>query len=83
MMHGSSVSAGCVAIGDQAIEEVFVLAADLGICPGSCLFSPLDFRVDPSPSGLEDQPARVQELHDRIRDAPRELPSRAAPAAPS
>lgn len=83
MIHGNSVSIGCVAIGDEAIEEVFVLAADVGISRVSCIFSPVDFRVDPSPPGLGDQPAWVQELHGRIRDALGELPSRAAPAGPS
>jgi hypothetical protein len=31
MIHGSDVSVGCVAMGDEAIEELFVLAARVGI----------------------------------------------------
>ncbi|TMA76466.1 MAG: hypothetical protein E6J72_16840 [Deltaproteobacteria bacterium] len=30
MIHGGSMSSGCVAIGDEAAEELFVLAADAG-----------------------------------------------------
>jgi hypothetical protein len=31
-VHGRAVSIGCVALGDPAIEELFVLAADTGGC---------------------------------------------------
>ena len=31
MIHGKSVSVGCVAVGDEAAEDLFVLAADTGI----------------------------------------------------
>jgi len=31
MIHGSDVSIGCVAVGDVAIEELFVLVAKVGI----------------------------------------------------
>ncbi|MEI9865733.1 MAG: hypothetical protein WDN00_14505 [Limisphaerales bacterium] len=31
MIHGSSVSVGCLAMGDEAAEDLFVLAADVGL----------------------------------------------------
>jgi hypothetical protein len=44
MIHGSNQSIGCIAIGDQAIEDLFVLAADVGLSKITVLISPLDFR---------------------------------------
>ena len=44
MIHGKQVSIGCLAIGDQAIEELFVLAADTGLSNITVILSPLDFR---------------------------------------
>ena len=54
MIHGSDVSIGCLAIGDAAIEEVFVLTARTGVsrvevllCPG---LSPQTFAcIDATP----------------------------------
>lgn len=31
MIHGSDVSIGCLAVGDRAIEDLFILTADVGI----------------------------------------------------
>jgi murein L,D-transpeptidase YafK len=44
MIHGSSVSIGCLAMGNEAIEELFVLAADTGIKRIKVILSPVDFR---------------------------------------
>jgi len=43
-VHGGEVSAGCLAVGDQAIEELFVIAAKAGIENTSITISPVDFR---------------------------------------
>lgn len=40
MIHGKSVSIGCIAIGDLAIEELFVLAAESGFTQWNVLLSP-------------------------------------------
>jgi murein L,D-transpeptidase YafK len=42
-IHGSAVSIGCIALGDTAIEEVFVMAA-LSDRPVPILIAPRDFR---------------------------------------
>jgi TPR repeat protein len=44
MIHGDRVSAGCLPIGDEAIEEVFALATTVGIESLSVIVAPLDFR---------------------------------------
>jgi hypothetical protein len=43
-LHGKDVSAGCLAIGDAAIEELFVLVARTGIERVAVLLAPYDFR---------------------------------------
>lgn len=44
MIHGGSSSIGCLAIGDEAAEELFVLAADAGWEDAVVVVSPVDFR---------------------------------------
>ena len=44
MIHGGAGSAGCLAVGDEAAEELFVLAADAGWKDAVVVVSPVDFR---------------------------------------
>lgn len=44
MIHGKNVSAGCLAMGDAAAEELFVLAAEVGIRNTKVVIAPTDFR---------------------------------------
>jgi murein L,D-transpeptidase YafK len=39
-IHGRAVSIGCLAMGDEAIEELFVLAADTGLARTRVVISP-------------------------------------------
>ena len=43
-IHGSDVSIGCLAVGDPAIEELFVLAARIGMERVKVVVAPWDFR---------------------------------------
>jgi murein L,D-transpeptidase YafK len=45
MIHGSNVSIGCIAVGNEASEELFVLAAIVGKEWVKVIISPVDFRV--------------------------------------
>lgn len=45
MIHGTSHSIGCVAVGNAAAEELFVLAARVGKEHVRILISPTDFRI--------------------------------------
>jgi hypothetical protein len=79
MIHGSTCSVGCLAMGDEAAEDLFVLAALTGIENIALVFSPIDFRERP----LADMPGSrpwIPELYESIRralgpyPAPREKP---------
>ena len=45
MIHGGAVSIGCLAMGDEAVEDLFVLAADAGIKNITVILAPVDFRA--------------------------------------
>lgn len=45
MIHGKAKSIGCLAMGDEAAEDLFVLAADTGISNITVILSPVDFRA--------------------------------------
>jgi hypothetical protein len=44
MIHGTSASVGCLAVGNQAAEDLFILAALVGKDQVTILISPTDFR---------------------------------------
>lgn len=46
-IHGKSVSVGCLAMGDAAVEEIFVLVADIGRSNVDVVIAPSDPRVAP------------------------------------
>lgn len=46
MIHGGEASRGCLAIGDEAAEDVFILAALTGVENITVVLSPIDFRKD-------------------------------------
>lgn len=43
-IHGKALSIGCLAMGDEAIEELFILAADIGITNIDIVIAPRDPR---------------------------------------
>ena len=63
MIHGSTASIGCLAMGDPAAEELFVLAARAGIANIRVLISPVDLRRRPAPGPGPNTPAWVPELY--------------------
>ena len=46
-IHGKAVSIGCLAMGDTTIEELFVMAADVGVSNVHIAIAPTDPRVLP------------------------------------
>ncbi len=75
MIHGSWYSEGCLAVGDTAAEDLFVLAADTRIRNVRVVITPFDFRISPVEVGSvtdSDQPKWVGELY---ADLSRELAS--------
>jgi len=53
-IHGSSVSAGCLAMSDPVAEEIFTLVAQSGLENASIILSPVDMRHKPPPNPLDD-----------------------------
>ncbi|HWL52781.1 MAG TPA: L,D-transpeptidase family protein [Chthoniobacteraceae bacterium] len=74
MIHGKAVSIGCLAMGDPAAEELFVLAARSGIENVEVIIAPVDFRVRALPEKLAATlPPWTRELYDDLRKALAEL----------
>ena len=68
MIHGANCSIGCLAMGDPASEELFVLAADTGLPNIRVILSPVDFRVSELPPNFaEKQPSWVRKRYAEIR----------------
>lgn len=76
MIHGSDVSIGCVAIGDEASEDLFVLAADTGMDNIKVILSPCDFRK----TKLSGKDLELQKWTDKLyNEITRELKSLPSP----
>ena len=67
MIHGNDCSIGCLAMGDEAAEDLFVLAALTGIDNVGILLSPLDFRRRDLPADMPPVPSWTPELYESIR----------------
>jgi hypothetical protein len=74
MIHGGSMSVGCLAIGDDAAEDLFVLAAESDWKDAVVVLSPIDFRRNVLPVDYDTQPAWVEDLYARLRGALDEFP---------
>lgn len=66
-IHGNKVSVGCLAMGDEAAEDLFVLAAETGIDNFSVILTPVDFRTGDLPSHMPDAPDWTTGLYASIR----------------
>ncbi len=62
-IHGKAVSIGCVAVGDAAIEELFMLSSRLEAKTHQVLIVPWDFRVKPEFPIIDELPW-VEELYE-------------------
>lgn len=75
MIHGSNASIGCLAMGDEVAEDLFVLAAETGREKIRVILSPVDFRSADIPFDAT-RPAWVRPLYAEIKTALRKLPTR-------
>lgn len=67
MIHGDAVSRGCLAMGDPAAEDLFVLSALTGIENMTVILTSVDFRkesLDQLPPGA---PEWAREIYEQIR----------------
>jgi len=65
-IHGNQVSIGCLAIGNENIEELFCLIAQVPQSSRRILISPIDYRRNPDwkPQGVSRE---IENLYERIR----------------
>ena len=74
MIHGGSMSVGCLAMGDEAAEDLFVLAADAGWERAVVMLSPVDFRTNVVPADHPARPPWVDDLYIRLGAGVMDLP---------
>lgn len=65
-IHGKSASIGCLAMGDEAIEELFVLAAQVGTENVKVVIAPHDPRVYPLEAYSAELPEWTPDLYSNI-----------------
>lgn len=81
MIHGKNVSAGCLAVGDANAEELFVLAAQVGIGNVKLVIAPTDFRRNQAQTVALTGPSWTPQLYAEIAGAMAAY--KGPPAAPS
>jgi hypothetical protein len=79
MIHGGHTSIGCLAIGDDASAELFVLAADTGLANITVVLAPVDFRRGATVPGIKQLPPWTPELYAQIKTRLAELPLEKTP----
>jgi len=67
-IHGGCKSIGCIALGDEAIEEIFHMAGDVGLKNCRAIIAPYDFRMHgpPDPERELKGPQWVGKLYKRL-----------------
>lgn len=74
MIHGNRRSVGCLAMGDEAAEDLFVLAARAGTDHVSVWMAPLDLRAHPEWTPPAETPPWMAERYRALREAMATLP---------
>jgi len=82
MIHGRDVSIGCLAMGDAAVEELFVLAADVGWSEAQVVLAPVDLRRAALPLDLA-RAAWAESFYPKIKAALNQYPAPAAERLPN
>jgi len=78
MIHGSSLSVGCLAMGDEAAEDLFVLTADTGLPDVMVIIAPVDFRKGKSVPQSIKLPGWTGTLYSQINTRIADLPPEAS-----
>ncbi len=66
LVHGTTGSVGCIAVGDQASEDLFVLAFDSHNKSLPLIIAPNDLRVSPAPLAKPDDPIWLKDLYSEL-----------------
>ncbi|MDQ6939633.1 MAG: L,D-transpeptidase family protein [Verrucomicrobiota bacterium] len=67
MIHGSEHSRGCLAMGDEVSEDLFVLTALAGIENTTIILTPIDFRKDSLGEIPEGAPAWTRNIYEQLK----------------
>ncbi len=74
-LHGKSSSVGCLAVGDSAIDELFLLTRRVGLAHVQVIIAPNDLRyAKPATSRFSSQPKWLPELYQQITHALKRFP---------
>lgn len=74
LIHGSRWSTGCLAMGNEPIEEMFVLAYDCGIKNIRLIFAPCNLNAQKPKLDFTKQPAWLPALYKRLSYALKDYP---------
>jgi len=66
-IHGKAASIGCIAVGDEAIEELFALTAGIGRANVAVIIAPNDLRTGEPVASPESGPPWAGELHETLK----------------
>lgn len=72
-LHGKSVSVGCLAVGDWAIDQLFLLTRYVGLSRVKMIIAPNDLRLQKPATSSFAQPRWLPELYNQINHALREF----------
>ncbi len=81
MIHGSYWSTGCLAMGNDAIEELFVLAHDTKYSNISVLFAPCDLTTKKCDIDYKKQPSWLPKLYERLKREMAKYPINESPGS--
>lgn len=73
-LHGKSSSVGCLAVGNQAIDQLFLLARRVGLHHVKVIIAPNDLRLAKPATSSFAQPRWLPELYKNISQALRPFP---------
>lgn len=75
-LHGKDLSVGCLAIGDHAIDQLFLLVRRVGLANTKVIIAPNDLRTSTAATSRFDQPKWLDELYRKISMELSSFPSR-------
>lgn len=65
-IHGKNLSVGCLAVGDLAIDQLFILARRVGLANIKVIIAPNDMRINKPSTSTFAQPRWLPELYKQI-----------------
>ncbi len=75
LIHGANGSVGCLALGDDASEDLFVLANDTANQNIAIIICPVDLRTFAPPPATANDPVWLPKLYTQMKKALEEYPS--------